>query len=134
MACVTDCIASPIYPNFDSLFRCLSWRAATFRRQVAYKVLDSSVEVAQPFLAFSTRYLTWPRLMRATGWNFREVDFLGACELAKALPCCLLLNIHWVKNLSPWHDLVETYIEASGIAWTHLHPNVISDSLRVFFI
>ncbi len=22
-----------------------------------------------------------------------------------------------------WHQLVETYIEASGIAWTHLHPN-----------
>lgn len=27
-----------------------------------------------------------------------------------------------------WHDLLETYIEASGIAWTHLHPNNISDS------
>ncbi|BBY48779.1 hypothetical protein MARA_22470 [Mycolicibacterium arabiense] len=27
-----------------------------------------------------------------------------------------------------WHDLIETYIEASGIAWTHLHPNVIGDS------
>ncbi|MEG4319457.1 MULTISPECIES: NmrA family NAD(P)-binding protein [unclassified Microcoleus] len=22
-----------------------------------------------------------------------------------------------------WHQLIETYIEASGIAWTHLHPN-----------
>lgn len=28
-----------------------------------------------------------------------------------------------------WHDLIETYIEASGINWTHLHPNVISDSI-----
>ncbi|WP_336781550.1 NmrA family NAD(P)-binding protein [Paenibacillus illinoisensis] len=28
-----------------------------------------------------------------------------------------------------WHDLIETYIEASGIAWTHLHPNVITDSI-----
>jgi len=28
-----------------------------------------------------------------------------------------------------WHDLIETYIEASGIAWTHLHPNVITDSV-----
>lgn len=27
-----------------------------------------------------------------------------------------------------WHDLLETYIEASGIAWTHLHPNNITDS------
>ncbi|MET7324892.1 NmrA family NAD(P)-binding protein [Streptomyces sp. NPDC005549] len=24
-----------------------------------------------------------------------------------------------------WHQLIETYIKASGIAWTHLHPNVI---------
>jgi len=30
-----------------------------------------------------------------------------------------------------WHDLIETYIEASGMAWTHLHPNVITDSVLV---
>lgn len=30
-----------------------------------------------------------------------------------------------------WHALIETYIEASGIAWTHLHPNMISDSVLV---
>lgn len=30
-----------------------------------------------------------------------------------------------------WHDLVESYIEASGVAWTHLHPNVIADSVLV---
>lgn len=27
-----------------------------------------------------------------------------------------------------WHDFIERYIEASGMAWTHLHPNVIADS------
>jgi uncharacterized protein YbjT (DUF2867 family) len=30
-----------------------------------------------------------------------------------------------------WHDLVETYIEASGISWPHLHPNVIADTTLV---
>jgi uncharacterized protein YbjT (DUF2867 family) len=30
-----------------------------------------------------------------------------------------------------WHDLVETYIEASGIAWTHIHANVIAESVLV---
>ncbi|KAH6839374.1 NmrA family protein [Alternaria alternata] len=30
-----------------------------------------------------------------------------------------------------WHDMVETYIKASGMAWTNLHPNVILDSLLV---
>lgn len=30
-----------------------------------------------------------------------------------------------------WHDLVESYIEASGMAWTHVHPNVITDSVLV---
>lgn len=30
-----------------------------------------------------------------------------------------------------WHDLVENYIESSGMAWTHLHPNVITDSLLI---
>lgn len=41
-----------------------------------------------------------------------------------------------------WHQLIETYIEASGIAWTHLHPNafmqnffgaVQHNTLRMFF-
>lgn len=28
-----------------------------------------------------------------------------------------------------WFALVETYIEASGIAWTHLHPNVFLENM-----
>lgn len=31
-----------------------------------------------------------------------------------------------------WHQLVEAYIEASGIAWTHLHPNVFMEVLANF--
>lgn len=30
-----------------------------------------------------------------------------------------------------WHDMIEAYIQASGLAWTHIHPNVISDTLLV---
>lgn len=30
-----------------------------------------------------------------------------------------------------WHDMVETYIKASKLEWTNLHPNVILDSLLV---
>jgi NAD(P)H dehydrogenase (quinone) len=32
-----------------------------------------------------------------------------------------------------WHQLVERYIEASGIAWTHLHPNMFLENLLSFF-
>lgn len=28
-----------------------------------------------------------------------------------------------------WHQLIECYIEASGIAWTHLHPNFFMENL-----
>ena len=28
-----------------------------------------------------------------------------------------------------WHELVESYIQASGIAWTHLHPNMFMENL-----
>ena len=28
-----------------------------------------------------------------------------------------------------WHQMIEKYIEASGIAWTHLHPNYFMDNL-----
>lgn len=30
-----------------------------------------------------------------------------------------------------WHDMVETYIKASKLAWTNLHPNLILDSILV---
>jgi uncharacterized protein YbjT (DUF2867 family) len=32
-----------------------------------------------------------------------------------------------------WHQLIERYIEASGIAWTHLHPNTFLENLLSFF-
>ncbi|WP_262152692.1 NmrA family NAD(P)-binding protein [Chryseobacterium foetidum] len=28
-----------------------------------------------------------------------------------------------------WHQLIKKYIEASGIAWTHLHPNMFMEAL-----
>lgn len=28
-----------------------------------------------------------------------------------------------------WHDLVENYLATSGIAWTNIHPNVITDTV-----
>src|SRR5258708_9682565 len=31
-----------------------------------------------------------------------------------------------------WHELVETYIEASGTAWTHIHPNMFMEQIPKF--
>jgi uncharacterized protein YbjT (DUF2867 family) len=28
-----------------------------------------------------------------------------------------------------WHQLIESYIKANGLAWTHLHPNMFMDNL-----
>ena len=28
-----------------------------------------------------------------------------------------------------WHQMIESYIKASGIAWTHLHPNYLMENL-----
>jgi NAD(P)H dehydrogenase (quinone) len=30
-----------------------------------------------------------------------------------------------------WHELIETYIEASGLSWTHIQPNVIIESTLI---
>jgi len=32
-----------------------------------------------------------------------------------------------------WHELVERYIEGSGIAWTHLHPHMFMENLLSTF-
>lgn len=32
-----------------------------------------------------------------------------------------------------WHQLVERYIESTGISWTHLHPNMFMENLLTFF-
>jgi len=31
-----------------------------------------------------------------------------------------------------WPQLVKTYIEASGIAWTHIHPNMFMERIPKF--
>lgn len=33
-----------------------------------------------------------------------------------------------------WHQMIEKYIEASGIAWTHLHPNMFMNVFTGFYI
>jgi len=33
-----------------------------------------------------------------------------------------------------WHQMIEKYIEASGIAWTHLHPNMFMDALTSAYL
>lgn len=33
-----------------------------------------------------------------------------------------------------WHQMIEKYIEASGIAWTHLHPNMFMEVFTSFYI
>src|SRR6478672_2996428 len=32
-----------------------------------------------------------------------------------------------------WHELVERYIEGSGVAWTHLHPHMFMENLLTVF-
>ncbi|MCC8408607.1 NmrA family NAD(P)-binding protein [Mucilaginibacter sp. UR6-1] len=33
-----------------------------------------------------------------------------------------------------WHQMIEKYIEASGIAWTHLHPNMFMEALTTAYL
>ena len=32
-----------------------------------------------------------------------------------------------------WHQLIESYIKTSGIAWTNLHPNMFMENILAFF-
>lgn len=32
-----------------------------------------------------------------------------------------------------WHQMIEKYIEASGIAWTHLHPNMFMEAITGWY-
>jgi uncharacterized protein YbjT (DUF2867 family) len=33
-----------------------------------------------------------------------------------------------------WHQMIEKYIEASGISWTHLHPNMFMEALTCAYL
>ncbi|ASK26566.1 hypothetical protein BG910_01305 [Neisseria chenwenguii] len=33
-----------------------------------------------------------------------------------------------------WHQMIEKYIEASGIAWTHLHPNMFMEAITGLYM
>ena len=32
-----------------------------------------------------------------------------------------------------WHQLIESYVKASGMGWTHLHPNMFMENILLFF-
>jgi NAD(P)H dehydrogenase (quinone) len=44
----------------------------------------------------------------------------------------LLTGWDCTDPLIAWHQLVETYIEASGISWTHIHPNMFMEQIPKF--
>jgi len=94
--------------NFSFLFHSLSWRAATLRRQTAYEALAISVELAtgQPFPVFTARYLTRPLPMRASGWNFGEINFSGTCGPTNTLPC---------RSKGPRHSMALVVSSAFGM-------------------
>ncbi|OQV12740.1 hypothetical protein BV898_12971 [Hypsibius exemplaris] len=50
--------------------------------------------------------------------NVQHIVHMGAFSDGQAI------DPHYV-----WHELVESYIKASGIAWTNLHPNVFMENV-----
>lgn len=78
------------------------------------------------------------RVFLLTGYTadmlFQSKKLVDAAVEAKVMHIVHLGVFSSGKDLIPhftWHDLVETYIKASGIAWTNIHPNVIAESLFI---
>jgi len=76
------------------------------------------------------------RVFLLTGYTadmlYQSKKFVDAAVDAGVKHIVLLGVFTSRRDIQPhfvWHDLIETYIQASGLAWTHLHPNIITDTI-----
>ncbi|RMQ47234.1 NmrA protein [Pseudomonas cichorii] len=117
-------------------------RLATSRPEVACKWRDEGHDAVvldlNQSVTFAEALKGVDRLFLLTGYTsdmlFQSKKLVDAARDANVSHIVHLGVFSSRQDLIPhfnWHDLIESYIEASGIAWTHVHPNVISDSVLV---
>jgi len=133
-------IGSKVIKEFDKNNEGVVLRLATSRSEVADKWRNDGREAVvfdlnQP-ATFAEALTDVDRVFLLTGYTsdmlFQSKHLVDAAVDAGVSHIVHLGVFTSRRDLIPhfnWHDLIETYIEASGIAWTHLHPNVITDTV-----
>ncbi|MDR6671218.1 NmrA family NAD(P)-binding protein [Rhizobium sp. 1399] len=138
----TGRIGSKLVQNFEKDHEGIDVRLATSRPEVAEKWRaegqDGVVLDLNDPSTFPAALAGVDRLFLLTGYTadmlFQSKKMVDAAVEAGVSHIVHLGVFTSRRDDQPhfaWHDMIETYIEASGIAWTHLHPNVITDSSLV---
>jgi NAD(P)H dehydrogenase (quinone) len=110
-------------------------QVATFQQQGQDAVL---LDLDSP-ATFATALYGVDRVFLLTGYTVamlaQSKTFIDAARKAR-IQHIVHLGVfgHWdcTDPHIAWHQLVETYIEASGIAWTHIHPNMFMEQIPKF--
>ncbi|WP_405152323.1 SDR family oxidoreductase [Paenibacillus sp. FSL K6-0108] len=133
-------VGSKIVKEFENNSEGVTFRLATSRRETAEKW---EVEGREAVVLDLNEPKTFPaalagvdRVFLLTGYTadmlIQSKHLVDAAVKAGVSHIVHLGVFTSRRDLIPhfiWHDFIETYIEASGISWTHLHPNVITDSI-----
>lgn len=138
----TGRIGSKLVRNFEEDHKDIDVRLATSRPEVAEKWRaeghDGVVLDLNDPSTFPAALAGVDRLFLLTGYTadmlFQSKKIVDAAVDAGVSHIVHLGVFTSRRDDQPhfaWHDLIETYIEASGIAWTHLHPNVITDTVLI---
>jgi NAD(P)H dehydrogenase (quinone) len=57
------------------------------------------------------------------------VDAAADAGLQFVVHLCIFGNGRTTDPHFAWHEMVERYIEGSGVAWSHIHPHLFMDNL-----
>ncbi|WP_339097809.1 NmrA family NAD(P)-binding protein [Pectobacterium brasiliense] len=138
----TGRVGSHVVKEFEKNSDGITLRLSSSRPEVAEKWRAEGKEAAVLDLndpsTFAAALANVDRVFLLTGYTsdmlFQSKRLVDAAKEAGVNHIVHLGVFTSRQDLIPhftWHDLVETYIEASGITWTHLHPNVITDSVLI---
>ncbi|MCG7379750.1 NmrA family NAD(P)-binding protein [Paenibacillus sp. ACRSA] len=133
-------VGSKVVQEFDKNSEGVTVRLATSRRETAEKWEAEGREAVVLDLnekrTFPTALAGVDRVFLLTGYTadmLTQSKHLVDAAVDAGVSHIVHLGVFTSRrDLIPhfiWHDFIETYIEASGISWTHLHPNVITDSI-----
>ncbi|KUP24181.1 NmrA family NAD(P)-binding protein [Paenibacillus sp. DMB5] len=133
-------VGSKVVKEFDKNGEGIVLRLATSRREIAEKWQTEGREAVVLDLneptTFASALAGVDRVFLLTGYTadmlIQSKQLVDAAVDAGISHIVHLGVFTSRRDIIPhfiWHDLIETYIEASKIAWTHLHPNVITDTV-----
>lgn len=90
------------------------------------KTLDSALQDIE------TAFLVLPNLLNQVELECKFIDAAKSAGIRQIVKLSVMGAGELPSTFQQWHRQIELHLEQSGIAWTHLRPNMLMQNMRWF--